>query len=154
MLTYEIANMEDNYSEVVALCGVWWKDAEFYENTKIQYSPDYEQFKVMEDNGLLKSIIGRDEEGKIASCFICCITPFIFNPNYIQATELVWHVRKDQQGFKTLVQLLNEIEKLMKTNNIQLWNLSLPPSLVKTGQALEKFGYFKQDTQYMKINHE
>lgn len=150
MLKYEVTNMKDNYSEVVALCGAWWRDAEFYEETKIPYRPDYTQFKALEDAGMLVGIIGRDEEGKAASCFIAALTPFIFNPDVVQAAEVVWHIREDQRSFRNLGQLLGEVEELLTSKGVHLWNLALPPANVKTGKALERFGYFKQDTMYMR----
>lgn len=150
-LKYRTLYFDKDFDEVVNLCAEWWEEAGFYKNTGIKYKVSHAQFKAIDDAGALLAVGGFDEEGKLATCFIGAAGPFVFNSDYIQATEMVWHVRPDVRSFETLSEFLTHIDIMMEAKGIDLWNLSLPPEHLKTEKALKHFGYFKQDTHFMKI---
>jgi len=149
-ISYEPLVVDKHFDEVVKLCGNWWYESDFHKNTGIDYDVDYDQFKLLEEHQILLGIVGRNETGEAVSCFVGCVGPFIYNKNISNCTEMVWHIDPTARSFENLGQLLTEIEKLMDSKGIQMWNLALPQDHLKTGKALEHFGYFKQDTHYMR----
>ena len=153
-IRYEMMDLHKHYYECVDLCEAWWKESLFYEKTKLEYNVDINQFINLDNAGYLMGFAGFDEDGDMCACYVCTVFPFLFNPAMLQANEMVWHIREDVRSLRNLKDFVNKIDEVMQKRGVHMSNLSLPYDKLKTGKALTRFGYYNQDTQFIKIHKE
>lgn len=150
-LTYSQLGVRDT-QEVIDLCETWWYDAKFYENTKMEFKSEPVYWWNLFQQGEVLSVGGRNEEGKIKSCYVATISPFMFNTSYRNASEIVWCIDEEYRTGRNLIQLLNEIEALLTENKVATYNLNLP-QLENNDRLVKKLksrGFFIQDVSLIK----
>jgi len=150
-IVYDYGSIDD-YSDVVTLCKTWWEDSSFYKNTGMEFIPDYNQFKSLDDDNSLFVITGR-VKGKLVACYVAVISPYIFNSSVMMASEVVWCLDKEYQKGREVFGLLNAIETGLTNSNIDMFNLNLPVEEGKKSLAeylTRKKNYWKQDISIMK----
>jgi len=136
-LVYGKGNWEKDRDDIIDLCGTWWEDSLFFKLYGIKYNVDVDMFNKVKEYGALIYTVGRDENGRLISCYVGSKSPYMFNPSVLAATEIVWCIRKENRKFKHLVRLIYEIEKLMTNENVIQWNLNVSNEEIYAG--LEKF---------------
>ena len=145
---YGTGDFEKDFEDVIELCGTWWNESLFYKLYGIEYSVDKEWFKTIKNYGLIYTC-GR-QDGKLVSCYVGIKSPYMSNPKVMTSNEIVWCVRKENRSYRELIELMIAIEKLMKENNIELWNLAVSNENIyeSTGNFLERKKYKLMDKIY------
>lgn len=151
MIAYSLGTLEKDYEEVTKLCSRWWPESLFYKTYGIKYELDKKVFDYLNNLGILMVLLGKDE-GKIVSCYIGLKHPYLFNPSIYTATEIVWCIDKNYRSFRNMLQLIKEIENLMKLNNIDLYFIALSgeEKYRKLGKVLTKHNFIEMDIAYSK----
>lgn len=147
MLEYSFPKLDEVYDECADMCGGWWYGSHFYEKTGMEYAPNREMFDLAEKSNSLLLMVGRDSEDRIGSMYYGFITPYLFNPSYLTASEVVWHISPRVQSAKTLIQFLKELRKYMDRKKVSLYSLAVPANM--SGEMLTRYGFIPQDTIYM-----
>ena len=152
MIEYSLGSIDD-MEEVIDLCASWWYDSAFYENTGMEFKIDrglYEQLSEMES---LFSVIGRNEHGKVVACYVSAIAPYMFNPEWLSSSEVVWCIDKKYRKAGEVLNLLAAIEAGLTQAGVRIFNLNFPvhEGRERLAKKLEdKLGYFVQDLSIMK----
>jgi hypothetical protein len=150
-LTYETLGVR-NTQEVIDLCETWWYDAKFYENTQMEFKSEPVYWWNMFQLGEVLAVGGRNEDGELKSCYVATVSPYMFNHKVRNASEIVWCIDEQYRSGRNLIQLLNEIEKLLADNNVSQYNLNLPQleDNERLVTKLQKRGFFIQDVSLIK----
>lgn len=135
------------------MCSEWWKDSKFYKEYGVEYSISKDFFNLLRSQNALIYTVGRDENNEIISCYVGVKQPYLFNNKIMSAHEIVWCVKKEYRNFRTLVGLVDAIEKLMEDEKILIWNLNVSNELKynNIGRYLEKRNYNFMDKVYSKM---
>lgn len=152
MVVFKKSEFERDANDIIQLCGTWWNDSLFYKTYKMQYRVYADFFFRLKDAGFLIYTCGRNEKGELVSCYVGSKSPYMFNPLFMVATEIVWCVRKEDRNFKNLIGLTNAIEDLMKEESIDVWSLAVSneEQYDSTGAFLCKKEYTLMDKIYSK----
>ena len=102
--------------------------------------------------GEVLAVGGRNEDGELKSCYVATVSPYMFNHKVRNASEIVWCIDEQYRSGRNLIQLLNEIEKLLADNNVSQYNLNLPQleDNERLVTKLQKRGFFIQDVSLIK----
>ncbi len=150
-LVYEKLDLKST-EEVIELWKGWWYESDFYEKSQIEFRSDASHWEQIFNSGTMLAVGGRNEDGELKSIYLSLVGPYIFNPYINCATCIGWYVDKEYRDCENITQLLNEIEKLVKENNNDIYSLSLPDGrherLIKRLKAND---YFVQDINLIKV---
>ena len=149
-LIFGKTTFDKDLSDVLELCGTWWKESLFYKLYKIEYDVDISFFEVINTVQGLMYTVGRNSSGKAIACYVGFKAPYMFNKNVFSANEVVWCVHKDYRNLQNLKSLLDAIDQLMLDEKVELWNLNVSNERQydKLGEFLEKLGYNLMDKCY------
>lgn len=123
-MIFKTTTYEEDYKIATELCGRWWKDSLFYKTYGVEYKVHKPLFDAMYDMGALIYTIGYVDD-EPAGCYIAIKQPYMFNPAYNMMTEIVWCLDEKYRGFRNLVALLNEIDRLGRESDCQLYSLAV-----------------------------
>lgn len=153
MIIYSKETVKDNYDEIIELCGTWWNETLFFNLYGIEYAPEELMFIEAERLGIMLIILGRNENGKLVSCYIGMKSPYPFNKNIMTAIELVWCIHKDYRTFSNLLSLIKEISRVMKEERVNLYSLAVPEEdkYAGLGKIMKRQGFNKMETGYSKF---
>lgn len=151
MIRYSGGNVAAHYDEVVELCGTWWNDTLFYKLYGIEYKPCKEIFVQAEKMGLLVPILGRNEEGKLVSCYLGMKCPYPFNTSVMTVMEFTWCIHKDYRTFLNLMGLIKEIDRVMTDLKVHLYSLAVPDDYPALAKIMKRKGYNKMENGYSKF---
>ena len=142
----------DHTKEVIELCDSWWKDTSFYSHTKIPFKTKEETWFGLFDAGIMMGTVGRNKDGKMKSCYVAVVSPFIYNDSIRDAAEIVWCIDKEYRSGRNLIQLLGHIEKIGKEHKIKTYSLSLPieENHDRLIEKLKTKDFFVQDVRLVK----
>lgn len=127
-----------------------WNESNLYKKTGIECNPDKASFKELALSNSLLGIMGLDEKGAVKSGYIGCFGPYIYNPLCIFCEEWLCFVHTEYRTAKEVKTLIKEIDKVMEAYNVALYTF-VKPVVESPKDGLSKFGYFQQDTVYMKV---
>lgn len=142
--------------KVIELCETWWYDSAWYKNTKMKFESTPEYWYSMFQMGVIIACIGENEAGEVKAAYVAMKQPYLFNHDYISASEVVWCIDEEYRTGKNLANLLFEIEKLCENEGVHIYNLNLPieDNKEKLADSLVKRGFFRQDLSLFKeIEH-
>ena len=149
-LVYTEAGVRDT-REVIELCDTWWYDTSYYENTEIPFATKEEAWWKLFQLNTIIATVGRNEEGKIKSCYVASVGPYIYNDSIKDATEMVWCIDKEYRSGRNLIQLLENIEKLCRKHEVNTYSLSVPDEgHERLIEKLKMKDFFVQDVRLIK----
>lgn len=101
------------------------------------------------ENGVMNVL---ELEGRVVGMIGVIFIPFIFNPNYIHAGEIIWWVEPEYQGSGWGEELLRSIDgKCKEANATHIQMIDLPNSSLSAARLYEKLGYVLTERSYTKV---
>lgn len=102
MITYNIEKLDDFLEEIKPMLFAHWEEIALNKD-KIKLNPDYERYYVMEQLGLLRSVIVRDE-GKVIGYYISMLAPHLhYKDCYTALNDILYlapEYRKSDVAYK------------------------------------------------------
>lgn len=153
MIVYEKGEWKKDRDDIIELCGTWWKDSLFYKLYNVEYKVDVDLFENVKNAGSLIYTTGRNNNGVLISCYVGIKSPYMFNTEFITASEIVWCIRKEDRCFRNLISLIKSIDNLMHEENVMQWNLNVSneEKYNSTQKFLESKGYSFMDKCFTKL---
>lgn len=150
-MIFKQTTYEQDYEIVVDLCAKWWPDSLFFKTYGIEYKVHKTMFDAANESGILVYTIGYIDD-EPAGCYIGVKQPYMFNPEYNLLTEIVWCLDEKYRGFKNLMELLGEVERLGSENDCQLYSLAVSSASEYDGlqKILDAKGFVNMDHVFMK----
>lgn len=139
----------EQYDEIAEFAGKYWDELYFAKEYLIEYKPDRAQFRDLYAAGALMGVAGLTEENEIGSVFLGVKSPFIFNPDLVIGTEIMWSIRKDLRTPKVFSQFVREIDRC--TEHVDILQITGHDDRME--KILNRHGYDKRDQWYMKRNN-
>ena len=150
-LTYEKLDMK-NAEEVIVLWKSWWYESDFYEKSQIEFRSEPEHWGALFNQVNMMAVGGRNDEGILKAIYLSVASPYIFNPYINSAACICWYIDKEYRCGETIIQLLYEIDKLVKKNNVDIYSLSLPDGKhERLVERLQTKDFFIQDINLIKV---
>ncbi len=153
-IAYSVEQAEDVFDEIAQACGEWWYESSFFQNTGMEYRPNNPQLKRLLP--LMRCLVGRDSEGNVASAYVGIPSDYMFNPEWTVMNEIVWYIKEEYRGVRSLIQLFNEVRDFCNQEQVDMWSISIPSFFRSSGveKLMSKQGYFLQDLKYVRVSDE
>lgn len=153
MTEFREIDFTTDYDQVVDLIEKWWYKSPLYSIVPVPYMPSKPILKNMWLNGSMIGIVGY-EDGELIAAYIGLRVPYMFNPFYLQATDILWHVREDKRKGTTTSKLIKNVEAMMDRLKINIWSLtfSQDTSYDVVAKGLLKHGFKPMDRNFIKFD--
>lgn len=153
----ELRNPEE-YMEDYINAVYWWGQNPLWKKLNIELNPSVPQLTHMAKAGLLFYIVlKKDGEDKPIGHYLGVKQEFLFNPEYLMATEVFWSIEQGFTGKGISKIFLEKVNALFKEWGINLVNCSFLHRKDETDEqankrmaSLEALGYTKVDTIFYK----
>lgn len=111
-MEYQVERFEDVIEEILPLLEAHWREVELYQD-KINFNPDFNQYRLMQDMGLLHIVTVRDK-GLLVGYFVSVMAPNIHHKDHTFATNDILYVDKDYRGRMLGARMFAFAEKELK----------------------------------------
>ena len=105
--------------------------------------------------GLIESSlfhVAENKEGMVIGMIGTIIMPFLFNPDYLHAGEIVWWVEPEHWNSGIGIQLLDTLEQAAKEKGVHhLQMINLPNSPLSASKLYELRGYDLTEQMWTKV---
>lgn len=142
---------EKDLRRIVEMSERFYPNTSYWLHSKIPFSANHAAVlaEALIENGVLTVA---EVEGNVVGMIGLILMPFMFNPDYIHAGEIIWWVEPEYWNLKIGEALLDSIDKGCKekgARHIQMIDLANSP--VSAGRLLEKKGYVLTERSYTKV---
>lgn len=137
---------------VLDLCATWWKDSAWYLNTGMEFKSDPNYWYSLFAQGVMIGCVGRDDDNIARSCYVAVKQQYLFNQDYITASEVVWCLDEEHRTGRNLLELMSKIEDVLKRTGVDIYNLNLPvqEGHDRLNSKMKRMGFFDQDISMFK----
>jgi GNAT superfamily N-acetyltransferase len=142
---------QSDLRRIVEMSERFYPHTSYWTVSKIPFNPEHVAVFAsgLIDNGLMNVATLNDEVvGMIGLIFI----PFIFNPEYIHAGEIIWWVEPECWKHGIGEMLLDSIdEPCRESGAVHIQMIDLPNSTLSAAKMYEKKGYILTERSYTKV---
>lgn len=141
----------DDLRRIVEMSERFYPHTSYNNLSGIPFSPDH---VALVASGLIENgvMAVAELDGKVIGMIGCVLVPFIFNPNYIHAGEIIWWVEPEYWNAgigKSLIEFAEGVCKNAGAKHIQM--ISLPVSSLSANALYEKLGYQLTEQCFTKV---
>ena len=125
MITWREGNGSSDNNRIARLCSTWWYESLFFKTYGVTYEPDMDLFARLNEMGMLVTILGENDDDKLVACYAGAISNYQFNASVRICNEIVWCVHPDHRNSRTGLQLIRQIDKVMREKGVDLYPLAV-----------------------------
>lgn len=142
---------QDDLRRIVEMSEKFYPYTSYWTHSKIPFDADRVAVFAsgLIDNGIFHVA---EVENQVVGMLGIILIPFMFNPEYIHAGEIIWWVEPEYWNTGIGAKLLQSIEapcQRVGATHIQM--IDLPVSTVSAAALYEKFGYQLTERSYTKV---
>lgn len=141
----------DDLRRIVEMAGRFYPFTSYWTFSKIPFHPEQAAIvaETMIDNGVLHVA---EVDGDVVGMIGLILIPFIFNPDFIHAGEIIWWVEPEWWQGGVGEMLLDSIEDpIRESGATHIQMIDLPNSNLSAAKLYEKKGYKLTERSYTKV---
>lgn len=142
---------QEDLRRIVEMSEVFYPHTSYFIRSGIPFVPEYVATLAsgMIDNGIFHVA---EDDGYVIGMIGLVVHPFIFNPEYIVAGEIIWWVEPEYWNQGVGAQLLSSVEAPAKELGVrQVQMIDLVNSTVSAEALYTKFGYDLTERIFTKV---
>lgn len=142
---------ENDLRRIVEMSEKFYPYTSYNTLSKIPFNPIYVAGVAsgLIDNGIM---LVAEVEGAVVGMIGIALIPFIFNPDYLVAGEIIWWVEEEHRGSALGVQLIQEADKIrQQIGAVHFQMIDLPVSTLSAERVYNKLGFVLTERCFTKV---
>lgn len=114
-MKYQAETLQESLVDMTGLFEAHWSEISDHKHLKI-LKPDYEMYRLMEEDGEIRIFTVREDEGKLVGYFVTFIQSHIHYEDCIYAMNDILYLHPDHRGGTTGYRMIKEALRDIKEN--------------------------------------
>lgn len=123
MITFQEEKFRDVAAEAAPLLEAHYKEIAMYQD-KIEYSPDYSKYEMLDDNDMLYILTARDE-GRLIGYFVNFVLPNVHYSKDVYAQNDILFIHPDYRGGTAAMRMFKRAEDDMRERGVSVMTIHM-----------------------------